>query len=151
MQRTPGIPLAVWLTLYHDPIGDFDHVQGTCDLEMLRSPVSSFSAGAEDQCALDPVLWHPQCFRARVQLDPGAPGPGGLWDRRGPPVVSKDPALATQPGSQPTMFMASEGCKDGTYARASGIQGLWMEPENGVIVSIIMITNSKSNTVAGRS
>uniref|UniRef100_A0A8C6CDN3 Uncharacterized protein n=1 Tax=Monodon monoceros TaxID=40151 RepID=A0A8C6CDN3_MONMO len=41
---------------------------------------------AEDQCALDPVLWHPQCFRARVQLDPGAPGPGGLRDRRGPPV-----------------------------------------------------------------
>lgn len=86
--------------------------------------MSSFSAGAEDQRALDPLLRHPQCFRACVQLDPGAPGPGGLRDWRGPPVVSKDPALATQPGSQSTMFMALEGCKDSTYARAYRVQEL---------------------------
>lgn len=65
-----------------------------CDL------VSPFSAGAEDQRSLDSVLRHPQCFRTRVQLDPSAPGPGGLRDRRGPPVVSKYPALAFQPDSQ---------------------------------------------------
>lgn len=59
--------------------------------------MSFFSAGAENQRAVDPVLWRPQCLRARVQLDPGAPGPGGLRDRRGPPVVSKSPALAIQP------------------------------------------------------
>lgn len=90
-----------------------------CDL------VSSFSAGAEDQCALDSVLWHPQCFRARVQLDPGAPGPGGLRDRRGPPVVSKCPALAIQQDSQSIMFMAfggGGGRVQRWYARASGIQ-----------------------------
>lgn len=82
--------------------------------EKLCDLVSSFSTGAEDQCALDSVLWHPQCFRTRVQLDPGAPGPGGLRDRRGPPVVSKRPALATQQDSQSTMFIAWGGCRDGT-------------------------------------
>jgi hypothetical protein len=56
--------------------------------------LSSFPAGTEDQCAVDTVLWHPQRLRARVQLDPGAARPGGLWDRRGPPVVSKHSALA---------------------------------------------------------
>ena len=86
--------------------------------------MSSFSAGTEDQRALDPVLWNPQCVCARVQLDPGAPGPGGLRDRRGPAVVSKDPALANQPGSQAAMFMGSEGCKDGTYTGAAATQGL---------------------------
>lgn len=85
-----------------------------CDL------VSSFSAGAEDQRALDSVLWHPQCFRARVQLDPGAPGPGGLRDWRGPPVVSKCPALAIQQDSQSTMFMALGGMQR-WYTWASGI------------------------------
>lgn len=69
--------------------------------------MSPFSAGAEDQRSLDSVLRHPECFRARVQLDPGAPGPGGLRDRRGPPVVSKPPALAFQPGGQSTISVAS--------------------------------------------
>ena len=86
--------------------------------------MSSFSAGTEDQRALDPVLRHPQRVCARVQLDPGAPGPGGLRDRRGPPVVSKDPALATQPGSQEAMFMGSEGGKDCAYTRAPATWGL---------------------------
>lgn len=64
-----------------------------CDL------VSPVRAGAESQRALDSVLRRPQCFRTRVQLDPGAAGPGRLRDRRGPPIVSKHPALALQPGS----------------------------------------------------
>lgn len=88
--------------LKQDPIGDFKcggalrpgGAEQPCDL------VSPICAGAEDQRALDSVLRDPQCFRARVQLDLGAPGPGGLRDRRGPPVVSKYPALALQPGSQ---------------------------------------------------
>ncbi|XP_057268850.1 synaptic vesicle 2-related protein isoform X1 [Pezoporus wallicus] len=36
----------------------------------------------EDQRLMDPLLWDPQWFRPGVQLDPGAAGPGGLWDWR---------------------------------------------------------------------
>lgn len=35
-----GIHLAVWVTLWHDPISDVKHVWGPCDLEVLRSPVT---------------------------------------------------------------------------------------------------------------
>lgn len=83
--------------------------------------VSSSSAGAEDQCALDSVLRHPQCFCACVQLDPGAPRPGGLRDRRGPPVVSKHPALAIQQDSQSAMFMTL-GQMQRWCTRASGVK-----------------------------
>ena len=82
--------------------------------------VSPFSAGAEDQRALDSVLRDPQCFRARVQLDPGAPRPGGLRDRRGPPVVSKYSALAFQPGCQSTVGVHGLEEYEGGYSRACG-------------------------------
>lgn len=83
---------------------------------------------------------------ARVQLDPGAPGPGG----RGSENRSRSKtALATQPGSQAAMFMGSEGCKDGTYTGAAATPGTLMEPEKSV--TTVMINSSKSNAIAGKT
>ena len=110
--------------------------------------MSSFSAGTEDQRALDPVLWNPQCVCARVQLDPGAPGPGGLRDRRGPAVVSKDPALANQPGSD----VHGLGRMQRWYIHwGCCYPGTLMEPEESVTVGTVMINSSKSNTTAGET
>lgn len=95
--------LVVWVPLEQDPMGDFKYVGALRpgDTEQPCDLVSPLCAGAEDQRALDSVLRDPQCFRARVQLDPGAPGPGGLWNRRGPPVVSKYPPSSGLAARQP--------------------------------------------------
>lgn len=47
------------------------------------------NTGPKDQRLMDTLLWDPQWFRTGVQLDPGAAGPGGLWDWRSAAVVSK--------------------------------------------------------------
>lgn len=144
----PGIPYR----------GDFTGHCPRASITVCGTPVTwhcSVSTGPEDQCPLDPVLWHPQCIRARLQLDPGATGPGGLRHRRGPPVVSKHTAQASWPGCIPLRL--GEKSRDITWA--SGLRAsegsmiptcAWTCcPQSDLIASSAMNVKQASRSAAG--